>query len=92
MNRITSHVDSGRRLARLLALLALISLAFGVMEWVVPTPPPFKGRLAWVLEASVALAGPSAIAFLWFLLGLGLLLAARFVWRHTSKVPADRWL
>ena len=85
-------MGSARWLVRALVLLAMVVAAFGVTEWLNPSSPPFKGRLSWVAEAVVAIVGPSALAFLWFGLGIALLLVARFVWRHTPKLPSDRWL
>lgn len=92
MTRISSGMESGRWLVRLLVLLAAIAVAIGAAEWFNPSPPPYRGRLAWVADAAVSLGGAAGVALLWFVLGAALVVAARFVWRHTPKVPSDRWL
>lgn len=92
MTRISNGMESGRWFVRLFVLLAPIAIAIGVAEWLNPSQPPYKGRLAWVANTSVALFGAPGLALLWFVLAVVLVLAARFVWRHTPKVPSDRWL
>jgi hypothetical protein len=43
-----------------------------------------------VAELAFALFGAAGIAFLWLLAAGGVILAARFLWRHTPKTPQDR--
>ena len=54
--------------------------------------PPFKGRLAWFVEAVFAITGSTGLVVLWMLVAVALAATARFIWRHTAKVPTDRWL
>lgn len=72
--------------------LALLAAGLGFYVWLHPSPPPYNGRLAWVVEAAHWLLGPVGPAVLWLTLAVSLLLLARFVWRHTSRLPSDRWL
>ena len=72
--------------------LALLAVAGGVHEWLKPSAPPFNGRWAWFGEVVFSLAGTIGLVVLWVLLAVALLATARFVWRHTGRVPADRWL
>lgn len=92
MTGISSSLQSGRQFVRLLVLLVTVAVAIGAAEWLNPSSPPFKGKFAWVAEAALALLGATGLALLWFVLGAALILVARFVWRHTPKVPADRSL
>jgi hypothetical protein len=89
---ISSSLESGRRFVRLLVLLATVAVSIGAAEWLNPSSPPLRGKFAWAAEATHALLGTTGLALLWFVLGAALILVARFVWRHTPKVPADRWL
>lgn len=79
-----------RSLVRGLVLVALAVTVTGIITWLSPSPPPYRGRLAWVGEAAYEIVGPAGPALLWLLGAAGLLLAARFIWRHTPKLPTDR--
>lgn len=81
-----------RWFVRLLAAFALIAAGAAVNEWLAPSAPPFTGRLAWVIEGVFALAGTAGLVGLWLLVAVMLTATARFVWRHTAKLPSDRWL
>jgi hypothetical protein len=84
------EVAGARALVRGLVLVASLVAVSGIVAWVSPSPPPYSGRLAWVGEAAYGLLGPAGPALLWLLGAVGLLLAARFIWRHTPKRPTDR--
>lgn len=90
--RIRTGVEQGRLLARSLAALALIAVAFAIDEWFSPSTPPFRGRWAGMIEGVFVLAGSPGLVVLWVLAALALVFAAKFVWRHTPKAPSDRWL
>ena len=90
MTRISSGTESGRWLVRLLVLLAVIAVAIGAAEWLNPSPPPYRGRLAWVADVAFSPGGATGLALLWFVAGASLVVAARFVWRHTPRIPSDR--
>ena len=92
MTMISSSLESGRRFVRLLVLLATVAVAIGAAEWLNPSSPPFRGKFAWVADAALALLGVTGLALLWFVLAAALFLVARSVWRHTPKVPSNRWL
>lgn len=77
---------------RVLAALALLAIGGAVREWLTPATPPFRGRWAWFIEAVFSLAGSTGLLLLWVLLAVALAATARFVWRHTSRAPADSWL
>ena len=81
-----------RWFVRLLAGLALFAMSATVNEWLTPSAPPFRGRLAWVIESVFALAGTAGLVGLWLLVAVVLTTTARFVWRHTARLPTDRWL
>ncbi len=90
--RIHSGAQETRWFVRVFVGLALLAIGSAVHEWFAPSSPPFKGRLAWFGESAFALAGSAGLVFLWLLLAVAMLVTARFVWRHTAKVPSDRWL
>lgn len=75
-----------------LVALAVAALGLALREWLAPSVPPFTGRLAWIVELAFLLAGPIGLVLLWVLAAIALLAAARFVWRHTPKLPTDSWL
>lgn len=89
---IRNGLQQARWLVSLLAVLAGVVLCIAVHELIVPSSPPFKGRLSWLGEMVFHLAGSPGLAFMWLLLAAALLLVARFVWRHTPKKPSDGWL
>jgi len=79
-----------RTIVRGLCLVAVLVALAGVFTWLNPSAPPYTGRLAWVVEAAYWLAGPAGPALLSLSASLCILLMARFVWRHTPKLPSDR--
>jgi hypothetical protein len=89
---ITDNFESARWAIRLLVLASTATAVMGVMEWINPSTPPFKGRLTWLWESVLALFGPAGLALTWLFLAASMLLIARFIWRHTSKSPSDSWL
>lgn len=89
--RLRTGAEETRWFVRLLVGLAFLALCGAALEWLTRSVPPFKGRWAWFVEVVFALTGPTGLIFLWVLLAIVLSLAARFVWRHTPKTPADRW-
>lgn len=89
---LRAGVEETRWLVRLLAGLAIFVTGGAINEWLTPSAPPFKGRLAWVIEGVFALAGTVGLVGLWMLAAVALAATARFVWRHTDKLPTDRWL
>lgn len=90
--QIRSGVHEARWFVRILVAVALLMLSIAVHELIVPSSPPFKGRLAWLGELAFNLAGSAGIAVLWLLTAGAILLVARFVWRHAPKSPSDGWL
>ncbi|MBK8525148.1 MAG: hypothetical protein IPL58_14600 [Betaproteobacteria bacterium] len=89
---IKTGAQETRWFVRLLAGLALLTVIGAVREWAEPSLPPFKGRLAWIAELAFALAGSYGIIVLWLFAAIALVLSAKFVWRHTPRVPTDKWL
>ena len=92
MNRVRTGTESTRWFVRLLVLFALLACFIGVRTWLSPSFPPYEGRLSWVTTVAFSVAGPAGVTLLWFGRATALFLTARFVWRHTPKVPSDRWL
>lgn len=90
--RIRSGVEEGRWLVRVLAGLALLAVGFAIYEWFSPSAPPFKGRWFWLFDGIFALASSAGFAFLWAMAAVALVVVARVVWRHTPRVPSDKWL
>lgn len=85
-------VQETRWFVRLLAVLGLFAIGGAFNEWFNPSTPPFKGRLAWLIEAIFAFAGTNGLVCLWLLAVAALTAAARFIWRRTPRLPSDRWL
>ena len=90
--RISSEAQETRWFVRLLAGLSVLAIGGAVIEWLVPSAPPFRGRLARITEAVFALTGSPGLIILWLLLAVALAAIASFIWRHTASVPTDRWL
>lgn len=89
---LTTGAKEARWFVRFLAGLALFATVAALSEWITPSAPPFKGRLAWVIEGVFALVGTAGLVGLWLLVAVALAVTARFVWRHTARLPGDRWL
>jgi hypothetical protein len=89
------HIRSGaqetRWFVRLLAGLAVFAIGGAVIEWLTPSYPPFRGRLAWIFEAVFALSSSTGLVVVWLLVAVALAATASFIWRHTAKLPTDRW-
>lgn len=94
MNPIHIHSDAqkARWFVQLLAGLSVFAVGGAVLEWFIPSSPPFSGRLAWIVEAVFALTGSLGLVVLWLLLAVSLATIARFIWRHAAKAPTDKWL
>ena len=90
--RIRSGAEETRWVVRVLAGLSVLAIGGALSEWLTPSNPPFRGRLAWIIEAVFALSGSLGLVVLWLLLAGALAIIASFIWRHTAKAPADRWL
>ena len=90
--RIHSGAQETRWFVRLLAGLSILAIGGAVIEWLAPSVPPFRGRLAWIIEAVFALTGSTGLIVLWLLLAVALAATASFIWHHTARVPTDRWL
>lgn len=89
--RLYSGADGTRWVVRLLAVLAGLCVLAAASEVFNPSSPPFKGRMAWVAELVFSAFGEWGLAALWLLQAAALSLTAMFVWRHTPKLPSDRW-
>jgi hypothetical protein len=87
---IHSEIRSVRWVVRILAILSVLAFSGAVVHYLQPSVPPFRGRLAWIVEAVFSLMGSAGMVLLWSLLGVALAASARFIWRHTAKTPADR--
>ena len=90
--RIHSDAQQARWCVHLLAGLSVFAASGAVLEWLIPSSPPFSGRLAWIVEAVFALMGSLGLVVLWLLLAVSLTTIARFIWRHAAKAPTDKWL
>lgn len=90
--RIRSGAQETRWFVRLLAGLSVLAIGGAVIEWLAPSAAPFRGRLAWIFEGAFALMGSTGLVILWLLLAVAFAATASFIWRHTAKVPTDRWL
>lgn len=89
--RVRTGISEAKWLVRLLAFLSLLAVIAAAMEVFNPSTPPFSGRKRWFLELIFQLAGTYGLVALWLCLAAGLALLARFMWRHASKLPHDRW-
>lgn len=90
--RISSGAEEARWFVRLLGGLSVLAIGGAILEWLTPSAPPFRGRLAWIIETVFALTGSTGLVVLWLLLAVALATTASFIWRHTAKAPTDRWL
>lgn len=90
--RVRSGAQETLWFVRLITGLSVLTVGGAVLEWLKPSTPPFSGRLAWISEAVFALAGSNGLVVLWLLLAVSLAATSKFIWRHTTKVPTDRWL
>lgn len=90
--RIRTSIQESRLAIRIVLALAILTLCVAVHELIVPSSPPFKGRLAWIGEIAFWIAGSWGLVAIWLLLATALLLLARFIWRHTPKLTSDKWL
>ena len=88
-----SATSQGRLLVWVLLLLAIICAVLGMRAWVnpLPLPLPSAGPLRWIASAAYEMGGAGGIAVLWFAVSAALGVAARWAWRHTPKIPSDRW-
>ena len=89
--RLYAGADSTRWAVRLLAVLAGLCVFAAASAVFNLSPPAFKGRMAWAAELVFSAFGEWGLAALWLLLAAALSLTARLVWRHTPKLPSDRW-
>jgi hypothetical protein len=83
---IHSEIRSVRWVVRILAALSVLAFIGAVVQCMEPSVPPFRGRLAWIVEAVFSLMGSAGIVLLWSLLGVALVASARFIWRHTGVI------
>jgi hypothetical protein len=90
--QIFTGAEGSRWFVRTCVAFVVAALYLAVNEWLRPSAPPFTGRLAWIAELVYVMAGPNGLVLLWLLAALALLAIARFVWRHTPKLPTDSWL
>jgi hypothetical protein len=79
------------------ACRGLLLLAFGMViaAWAAyhdPTPPSSRGRGSWLAGWAYTAFGSSGISALWLIGAALILVVARFIWRHTPKLPSDRLL
>jgi hypothetical protein len=75
------------RATKLFVGLALVAVSLGVAQYFNPPRPPFHGRYAFFKQALSEYFGAFGPSILWFALAVVLLVAARFVWRHSPKLP-----
>lgn len=85
--RIRSGAEETRWFVRFLAGLSVLAIGGAVIEHLTPSAPPFRGRLAWIIEAIFTLTGSPGLIVLWLLLAVALAVAASFIWRHTARYP-----
>ena len=76
---------------RICVTVSVIACIAAVRAAVNPSPLAGRGVSRFVLELLSVLAGDYANALLWSFTAVFALCFARLVWRHTVKVPGDRW-
>jgi len=69
-----------------LASISVCTVALGDAEWVIPTQPPFTGRLASLMTLAYEHLGPRGAAFVWWGFAALLALAAVASWLASSEV------
>lgn len=74
-----------------LLCVALFIFAMGLDAWFNPLPLPTVRPFLWIAQGAYELGGRAALAAIWMSVSLVLLLTSIWAWRHTPKLPSDRW-
>lgn len=91
MTAIPGGPHPGRIFVWSAVAFAVVALGLAIDSWLHPLPLPTARPLRWIASAAYELGGRAALSGVWAVVCLAILMAARFVWRHTPKLPTDRW-
>lgn len=69
--------------AKLWLGLGACSIVMGVVEWAIPSNPPFAGRWGWLHAAAHDALGIHGVAILWLASGMLLAVGAGLAWPRT---------
>jgi hypothetical protein len=88
---LRSGTTQGRLLVWVLLLAALATFALAVGAWIEPLPLPRARPLRWLAAAAYESGGRAALAGMWGAVAVACVVLSRWAWRHTPKIPGDRW-
>lgn len=88
---IRTGTSQGRIFVWVALAIALMMVALAIEAWLNPFPLPEARPLRWIARAVYELGGRGALAAMWGSIAVAIIVAARSAWRHTPKVPTDRW-
>jgi hypothetical protein len=88
---VPNATHQGRIFTWVLLVVAFLALALAIDAWLNPLPLPRARPLRWIAAAAYERGGRAALSGLWGMVCGAALVAARMVWRHTPKIPTDRW-
>lgn len=84
---IESAAESSSRAVKLFLGLALVMASLGIAEYLSPSQPPFSGRYSFFKQTLFTHFGAIGVAGFWFAISASMLAIARYIWRHTPKIP-----
>ncbi|HEY8356780.1 MAG TPA: hypothetical protein VIL30_04895 [Ramlibacter sp.] len=91
MTTLRSGTSEGRLLVWVLLLGAAVTFALAVDAWRNPLPLPSARPLKWIAFIAYELTGRAGLAGIWAGVSIACVLVSRWAWRHTPKLPTDRW-
>lgn len=91
MTVLPNATDQGRILVWGSLFVALVALVLAIDSWLHPLPLPSARPLKWLAAAAYELGGRGALSGKWGAICVAALVAARIAWRHTPRIPTDRW-
>jgi hypothetical protein len=91
MTQLLPRLTSERRFIWGCLLFAAWNVYLGVSEVMDPEPTSFTRHWGWLRKLLFSLFGATGLAAFWFALAVAGLALARWAWRHSPRIPSDRW-
>lgn len=92
MRAFSNELRTAKRTVRISILLAMVLIALGINEIGSEQTRSFGRGISGALrELLYAYFGSAGLCFMWVVMATIPLLFARLIWRHTPRVPSDRW-